>query len=415
MVKKKTVNYPFEYLQNPNPKKTQKEMWEVLDGYTCESYYEDESRKNNIDFVIPFPPLGYKGKIIKGAFFSQAVDIIVELYPKIKNIFFPIANSMWSGYPQSEYADYYFVCYNNLKRQKYWTKHHPEKKNLILLPLQDADWTNEYEIAPTFNTPKETDIICTTTPYAFKNMPMFASAIKAYEAKYNKLLKVNYILGCKDIIKNDDGTIDYSQIRHDVKEQLDKVFEILGDPYKYITFYPWINRCDISKFYTGAKCCVLCSLIEGKNRALQEAQCCDTPIIIFKDHNKFAKGEYPIIYKNSGEYAPNFTSESLADTIHKVLSNYKSYTPRANYLKYNGRKNFINKLIDMSPYYKRNIPGYKKGKIQENLWVDLAMQDNYQLSFIDFLYGKNVAIQHVAGIENIGELIKFFFSRFNIK
>ena len=414
MIKKKTEKYPFEYLQNPNPKKTKEEMWDILDGYTCETYYEKESQKHEIDFRIPLPPLKYKGKMIKGLFFSQTVDVLVEQFPKIKELFFPIANSMWSGYPQSEYADYYFVCYKNPSRERRWKKKHPDKKDVILLPLQDADWTNEYEYAPVFNAQKDIDVICVSTSYPFKNMPMLASVLKVYEQKYKTRLKAKCFLGMKEVVKLQDGNIDYSNAREDVQEQLNKVYEILGKAHEYIDFCPWINRSELSRFYSCSKCCVLCSLIEGKNRAIQEAQSCNTPIVLFKDHNKFAKGEYPLIYKGSGEFANEFSAECLAQTIHKVINNREKYTPRENYLKFNGRKNFINTIIDMSPYYRKNLPDYKKGRIQDNLWVDLAMQDNYQLSFIDFLYEKNPAIQYRKGIDDIKSLLDFFYSRFNI-
>ena len=415
MVKQKTENYPHAYLHNPNPKKTKEEMWDILDGWTQESVFEKEGQEKSIDFVVPFPPLQYKGKIVKGAFYSQSVDTIVEHFPRIKEIFFPIGNSMFSGYPQSEYADYYFTCYKHPQRERYWRKKHPDKKDVILLPLQDADWTNEYTMAPTFNTPKDTDVFCVTTPYPFKNIPMLAAAIKMYELKYAKRLKVKYALGNKDVIKHEDGTIDYSKIRKDAKEQLDRVYEILGNAHEYIDFYPWVNHQDLPKFYTRSKCCVLPSLIEGKNRFIQEAQCCDTPVIVFKDHNKYAKGQHPIIFKKSGEFAKEYNAESLADAIHKVISNYDKYEARRNYLKYSGRKNFVNTLIDYNPYYKKNLPEYKKGRLEDNLWVDLAMQANYQLSFIDYVYGKNSLIQSRRGIETMEPIVKFYLERFNIR
>ena len=78
-------------------------------------------------------------------------------------------------------------------------------------------------------------------------------------------------------------------------------------------------------------------------------------------------------------------------------------------------KNFINKIADCIPYFKENIPNYNEGKFHENLWIDLAIQENYQICYHDFLYDKNPAISHVRGIENIDSLIKFFYSRFNIK
>lgn len=414
-MKNKGYIWPAQYCQNPNPNKTLSEIWDDIDGYTYEAQFEQEDKKGAIDFVIPLPPLD-DGKIkTKGIFYSQAVDAIVEACPKIKEIFIPVGNSMFTSYPQSEYADAIFVCYNNKQREKYWRKKHPEKKDVVLLPLQDADFTNEYIMAPSFFPRKDTDVFCVASAFPFKNMPMVAAAVKYYELKYGYRLKVKCAIGLPEAIKKEDGSMDYSQIRGDAVEQMQRVDQILGDTKSYIDFYPYIGHGELPKYYSSAKCVILASLIEGKNRALQEAMSCNTPIVVFKDHNKFTRGDYKIIPDNCGEYAKEYSSEALADAIHKVLMNQEKYQPRRMYLKNNGRLNFINKMVDMLPYFKNNLPEYKKGRLQENLWVDLAMQRDYQLSFHDFLYGKNPAIQQRRGIDDIKDLMKFFYSRFGIQ
>ena len=406
--------WPSEYFHNPTSNNPIEKIWDDIDGYTFESQFEKEDRIEKIDFVIPFIPLKYNNKIIKGCFFSQGVDIIIEKFPKLKEIFFPIANSMFSSYPQSEYADAYFTCYKNEAREKHYKEKYPNKKDIVMLPLQDADFMHEYKIAPAFNVFKTFDIFCVSTAFPVKNMPMIAKAIKKYEEKYGVALKVKYAIGNRDLIVNEDKTIDVSKLRFDAQEQLKQVMEILGDYTKYIEFFAFIDYKDLPKYYTGAKCSVLASLLEGKNRFISEAMSCNTPIIVFKDFNKYSRGDYPVFFGNSGEYAPEFTPESLADTIHKVINNPQNYEPRKNYLIYNGRKNFVNTIIDSIPYYAQNIPNYEKGRIQDNIWVDLAMQQNYQLSTYDFIYGKNTAIQHVRGMKAIKSLVEFFYSRFKL-
>ena len=411
----KGSKWPSEYFHNPLSNKPIEQIWDDIDAYTFESQFELEDRIEKIDFVIPFIPLNYQGKVIKGVFYSQAVDIIIEKFPRLKEIFFPIANSMFSSYPQSEYADIYFTCYKNEKRENYYKNKYPNKKDIVMLPLQDADFTNEYKMAPAFNVFKTFDIFCVSTAYPVKNIPMIAKAIKEYERKYGVILKVKYAIGSRDLIVNEDKTIDVSKLRDDAQKQLKEVMQILGDYTKYIEFFPFIDYKDLPKYYTGARCCVLASLLEGKNRFLSEAMACNTPVIVFQDFNKYSRGDYPIFFENSGEYAPYFTPESLADTIHKVINNSQNYEPRKNYLKYSGRKNFVNTIIDSIPYYRENLPNYEKGRIQDNIWVDLAMQYDYQLSTYDFIYGKNTAIQHVRGMKAIESLVKFFYSRFKIK
>ena len=199
------------------------------------------------------------------------------------------------------------------------------------------------------------------------------------------------------------------QILNDIKNRF-------GDITEYVTLIDKVKYVEMKKYYTRAKFTVLTSLIEGKNRTIQESMACNTPVIVFKDHNKWARGPHELFYKDSGLYVPEFSAESLADTIYEGLKNYSGkFFARRNYLLNNGRMNFINKCIDNIPYFRENLPEYKEGRIQDNLWVDLAMQANYQQSFYDFLYGKNLAIQQVKINENEHSLLDFFYSRFRIK
>ncbi len=407
--------WPSKYFQNPNPKESIEEIWDDIDGYSFELMYQEENMHDKIDFVIPLPPLKNKGKVIKGMFYSQATQLILDRFPDLKKIFFACANTMFSSYSYSKDADVYLTCYDNKIRETYYKNKYPEKKDIIFAPLQDCDFMNEYEMAPTFNTPKIYDVICVSTAYPVKNLPMLASALKEYEKKYGRILKALVAIGSKDAFIRPDGTMDYSKVRFDAKEELEKIDKILGDTRKYIEFRPYIDHKDLPKFYTQAKCCILTSLMEGKNRAINESMSCDTPIVVFRDFNKFARGEYPIFQGNSGEYVPYFDAGSLADTIHKVINNQRNYDARENYLRYNGRKHFVNTLVDLIPYYRENLPEYRANSIQNNIWIDLACQKNYQLSYLDFLYGKNCAIQHVRGLKNIENLINFFYSRFKIK
>ena len=78
--------WPSEYMQNPHSDKPIEQIWDDIDAYSFESMYSKTPKK--IEFVVPFPPLDFDGKFIKGVFYSQAVDLIVEKYPEIKKIFF---------------------------------------------------------------------------------------------------------------------------------------------------------------------------------------------------------------------------------------------------------------------------------------------------------------------------------------
>lgn len=404
--------WPSEYFTNPKPSKSIYDIWDDIDNYTFEETYSKESRYDLIDFIVPLPPLEYEGKFIKGVFYSQSCETILKKFPEVKKLFHVCANTMFSSYSKYPEADIYFACYKNRLRENYYRKKYPERKHIAFAPLQDADWTNEYVMAPTFDTPKTIDVICVSTAYPVKNLPVIAKSLKAYEAKYGKVLKCAFAIGSREAIKLENGKIDYSNMREDAKEQLEIVDKILGKTEKYINFIPYIEYNNLAKYYSASKCAVLASLMEGKNRFLNEAMSCNVPVVVFRDFNKFARCGYPVFFNNSGEYANEFTPESLAEAIHKVLTNPKKYQPRKNYLTYNGRKNFVSTLLDSLPYYKQNIPDYKKGEAHNNLWIDLAIQANYQLSFVDYIYEKNPAIVHMRGLKEIKPIIEFYCARF---
>ena len=408
--------YPIEYFNNPNMDKIKsiEEIWDDIDAYSGE-YFEGETYfYNEIDAFIPLPPLFYKGKFTKGIIFSQALEYLLKLFPDMNKLFHTGAYTMWSSYSWCDKADFYLACYENKPRENYHKSKYQNKKDIIFVPLQDADYTDEYLIAPTFPVQKNIDVLCISTPAPVKNLDMLASALKAYKDKYGLKLKTTIVLGDNNVIKKSDNSIDYSLAASDRKEVLDRIFDILKEDIDMIDFIPYADIKEITKCYTNSKCLVLNSLIEGKNRSINEAMSCNTPVIVFKDHNKWARGGFEVFPENSGEYVEEFSPEALADTIHYVLSNQEKYHPRENYLRLNGRKNFIDKLVSYIPYYKENIPEYSKTKFHENLWIDLACQANYQLSYIDFLYDKNPLISHIRGLEDITKIINFFYLRFNI-
>ena len=188
--------------------------------------------------------------------------------------------------------------------------------------------------------------------------------------------------------------------------------EILdGDFYRYIDIVPKAGQYELCEYYNKSKCLVLASLIEGKNRAYHEAMACNTPAILFKDHNKWARGEHPLFYGNSGEIVELFNPESLADKIHEVINNPQNYSPRENFLKHHGRKTALNTFSNYLPYFKENIPNYQEN-IYENKWINEAIEENYGFSFEDILYENKTQIGHTRSLEKIKKTLDFYFNKF---
>ncbi len=405
--------WPTQYFHTPHSDNSLEQIWDDIDNWSFEDDYNREDHHNAIYMIVPFPPMELNGKFLKGMFFSQACDTLLAKFPNLKKMFNVVAHTMFSSYSHCDGADICFACYKNEAREQYFRKKYPHKSHIALVPLQPADYTNEYYIGPTLNTPKKIDVICISTAYPVKNLPMLAKALKAYESKYNKILKCTVAIGNRDAVKLEDGTMDYSKVRWDAKAELEEIDEILINTEKYIDFHPYIEYKDIARYYSSSRCAVLTSLMEGKNRFINEAMSCNVPVVVFKDHNKYARGDYPVFFGNSGEYAPEFTPESLADTIHKVLTNQDKYEPRKNYLMHSGRRNFVNTLVNALPYYKENIPDYsEEGGVQNNLWIDMAVQASYGISFHDFLYDKKTNLTWVTGLDRISDAIDYYTSLF---
>lgn len=408
--------YPVSYFRDPNVNKPIEEIWDDIDAYSGEFFEDEPENLPRIDLFIPLPPLKYKGKFTKGILLTQGCEYLLKMYPDIKKLFFVGAYTMWSSYSWCDKADLYFACYENKPREEYHKNKYQNKKDIIFIPLQDADFTNEYVMAPAYNTPKDVDILSVSTPFDVKNHTVIAKVIKAYEKMYGIRLKSRFIFGINDVKKYRDGEIDYSKLSPKCNEILDEVNNILdGKMEQYVDFVPKVQHKSLNREYSRAKCLVLASLIEGKNRSINEAMSCDVPVVAFKQHNQWARGDYPIFFGNSGELAEEFTPESMAEAIHKILINPQNYEPRKNYLKYNGRKNFVNTCAKYIPYYKENVPDYDENLFWNNLWIDLACQTNYQISYLDFLYGKSNQLTWIQGINNIDFLIKYYYSMFGIK
>ncbi len=408
--------YPVKYFLNPNMDKVKsvEEIWDDIESYSGEYFEDEEYTTDHLDVFIPLPPLWDKGKFTKGILFTQGLEYLLKLYPNLKTLFFTGAYTMWSSYSWCDKADFYLACYENKPREEYHKKKYQNKKDIIFVPLQDADYLNEYRIAPIFPVEKNIDVLMVSTPAPVKNLHIFAQAVKIYNQKYNHKLNAKVIMGSNDIIKNTDGSLNYSNSPDYSKTALDEVFKFIKNDGKNIDFIPHVNYDEISKYYTNSKCLVLASLIEGKNRSINEAASCNTPVIVFRDHNKWARGGYPIFPEGSGEYVESFSPEALADTIYKVINNQEKYTPRMNYIKTNGRKKFIDKLTSYIPYYRENIPEFDKTNFHENPWIDYACQAGYQLSYIDFLYDKNPILSRTRGLSKIEKTLKFYHERYSV-
>ena len=229
-----------------------------------------------------------------------------------------------------------------------------------------------------------------------------------YHEKYETILNTHIVTGmCNS---------NYNEREQEVINELVKIAGSTTILNKYMQIKGYVpHGKELNTYYTRAKAVALTSIYEGKNRVINEAACCNTPVIIYKDLCKYTRGSDKLIPHGAGICVEEYTIEAFCDAIHYVLNNLDKFTPRRGYITENGRMNFLNKCIDNIPYYKDNLPEYIPGRIQDNVWVNLAMQDNYQISLYDFLYGRNMAIHYAKLHENNKAIMEFYSKRFGIQ
>lgn len=395
---------PVEYFDNPKPAKSREEIFQDLDGFTCELFADEPQFHQWVEFFVVLPPLEYEGRFVKGLYFSQGVDLICDLHPQVSQLFNSIAYSMCCAYPWSERADVFFSMYEYPEREKRFRKLKPARKNTPLLPYQDADYTNEYVFAPAPVAKRDIDLLCVARLDAVKNLPILAEALKVHRRKYsNAPIKLTLALG-------KEFDLNYSGLNDSELAIMRRIEEILVHPRDYIHFVPRIDHYQLPSHFSRAKAVVLPSLLEGKNRCLAEAMCSDTPVICFEALNQFHVGKDRVFPEGAGLLSP-YSPEGLADTIQEVVTNRDAFKPRRKFLERFGRKQVLNACLDSIPYYRQNLPEYKQGGALDNMWLDLAVQHNYQLGLHDFIHDRNAAISRAQGLERIREIVAFYAKR----
>ncbi|MEL7038001.1 MAG: glycosyltransferase [Cyanobacteria bacterium J06592_8] len=386
-----------QYFHNPHVNKPLEDIYADLDAYTYEIFENEPDRFHTVSFLVVLPPVRYEGRFIKGLYLSESVDLLNKVLPQLSKYFFAHAYSMSAGFPWSATADSYSSVYDNPHRNQWFRQVYPERSQKILISCYDSDFINEYAIAPKPIHQKDIDVLSVSRLSPEKNIPVIAKAIQVYHQKYGKKIKLTLIPG----LHNFQGI---DQLDPLARSEWQKIAAVLDDPFEYIDLVPRADYYkEIPVYYSRAKVCVLGSLLEGKNRFISEAMSCNTPVICFKEFNQYMRGEDLAFPEGAGLYA-KFDPESLADTIHNILENQTAFKPRLSYLKERGRKNFFNTCLDSYSYYQENIPDYVRGQAFNNLWLDLAVQQNHQMSLSDFLYGRSDK-SHLRGLVKIYKIL----------
>jgi glycosyltransferase involved in cell wall biosynthesis len=389
-------NRQIPYNTNPNINKPIEEIYGDLDAYTVEVFEDEPDMPTGLTFTVILPPCLYEGKFIKGIYFSEGVDILNKHLPQLSDAFFSIANSRWCNYPWSKTADAYFGVYPNSQREAWFRKNHPEHFKKVIIPIQDAEFTNDYYMQPNRFIQKDIDVICVSRMDLDKNIPMLAKGLKIYRQKYpNNHIKMTWIVCHSFDFRKPETMDEYHQ------ERWQEILAVVPNIEDYIIPRRMMSYDQVRNHYNRAKVDILGSLLEGTNRSIHEAMSCNVPVICFDAFNKYLRGEEGVVIPEKAGLYAEFDPESVADRIYQVLQNQDYFKPRLGYLKHFGRRNFFNLCLDSFDYYRENVPDYQSGNAFNNLWLDLAVQHHYGVSLFDFIYYRRPEYAVIHGMDNI--------------
>lgn len=324
---------------------------------------------------VVLPPLEYKGVFLKGLLWASGMNKVLstleKTWPQLKEKFVVIYNSSGRTVPINVEADAVLALYDNPDRERWMRERYPEKGDQIFLPMQSADWSNEWTMCPlkTIKT-KDIDILCVSNFNSCKNLPTIAKALKCFHLETGRKLK--FLLASSDFRPlHAHGETVYAEFKATLGLQFDDYVDMLPDR---------VDRREMRALYNRAKITVLGSLSEGKNRSLHESMLCNTPVCCFEAYNKTIRGNSDIFPAGAGEFVPEFSAESLAETWLKMLGKIDQYAPREAYLSgFSGRIQTFNRQLDTLPYYQQNLPDYEIGRHHENPWLSAALEQMHDL------------------------------------
>ena len=372
-----------EYFNNDKINRPIETIWSEIESYTNEVFLSDtlevKEQYSNVDILLPI--LKYNGKKVKGLIVSRSADYICSMKNITENNFFVIANAMWGSVSKSEKADAYFMPYANDEKKEWMLKTYPNFSNKLIIPYQDADYTNEYELFP-IDIEKDIDVFMVSRLHKCKNLDVFLKSLIYINKKYGKKLKAVILTGQKN--KDEEAESIYNEMIDIAgsKEELET----------YIEFIDYENPSNMFMYYSRARLTALTSIFEGKNRSLHESVLCNTPVICFSAFNRYIRGNTPILPEGCGYYVDEFSPEAFGERLYELLNSRIEYNTREIALKHFGRALIVDKIIKSIPYYRENIPDLDKTSILDNYFINEAVCASGKGSYEKFLYRQKTTV-----------------------
>ena len=390
-----------EYYKNPNINKPIEEIWEDINLYTNEVLPDDSLErkvsKNTVNVLLP--PMKAGNKLIKGLISSQGIDYLHTIYRDLDDYFYTIANSMWGSFPYSTKAKAIYTLYPNKEREEYYKKTHADNLQLII-PYQDADFTNEYMLYP-IDIERDIDVLTVGRVNEGKNIDILLKALMYIDKKYNKKLHAVWLVGSN------------------IEEQKDRkayqdLLSIAGSEEKfgeYIEIIPKVDYQNLYMLYSRSKLTSLTSIFEGKNRSIQESLLCNTPVICFSCFNQYIRGNTPILPEGCAYYVDEFSPEAFGEKLYGLIDSGEiNYNTRESALKHFGRAKGVENIVKSIPYFQENIPGLFEEEFLDNRFLNQNIYNTIGKSLQQFLYDAAPTMTDFISEQNNYKLYSYQFN-----
>jgi glycosyltransferase involved in cell wall biosynthesis len=404
---------PEKYYSDPCSTYNPHEMYRIMDEFTQENFSDQPKNYEEMQSWVLLPPMHYEGKLLKGLLVSSSMELLLDKRPETSELFYTVTSPRCQGIPWSESSDILLYTYDNPDRKQWFYETYPHRHSQVLLPFEhEVDFINEAHVRPSWAyVDRDIDLMCVSRLFPQKHGWMIIEAASTYVRKYqpDKPFHMVFVIGSefdeqfKGISENE--ATEFKKMQAAILAAPDNMTVEL------------IQRCDhatLIELYSHSKLYCMGSLIEGKNRSQREAMYCNTPVVLFDKMNQYIRGPEPLIPKDAGLTAPEFTIDSLADTFHQVYAHYDRFSPRKAALSVYGRKRYFNAMVQGVPDYVNDIPDLLEVDPYDNLWLDLAIHANYQLSLHDFLYTRHFEHGYAHGLEASLKLVDKSLELFDV-
>ena len=136
-----------------------------------------------------------------------------------------------------------------------------------IFPLQDADWTNEYTVAPERVLDRDIDLLCISRVHTLKTGPLIARALLLHHRKYPfEPIRMTLIAGKKNAYCSES----MSEVERDQYTQIQR---ILGRPEGFIDFVDSAAHfAELPSYYSRARYYILEDSLGARGRFECERQ-----------------------------------------------------------------------------------------------------------------------------------------------